>query len=143
MPNEYPTILHQWFDEVWNQQKTDTIDKMMSDDTLHYGLTGPGGGPISGIANFKEFHATFRAAFPDIRVTLHDVVVVGDKIAARYTVNATHQGYLNGMPPTDAEVEFTGAGMCTVADGKFVEVWNEIDFGKMYYDLENNKKNFV
>ncbi len=137
MEKEFPTILHRWFDEVWNQQRTDTIDAMMTDATLHYGLTGPGGGPISGIENFKQFHAAFRTAFPDIRVTLHDVVVDGNKIAARYTVNATHRGFLNDMPPTDAEVEFTGGGICTVEDGKFVEVWNEIDFGKMYYDIEN------
>ena len=26
---EYPTLLHRWFDEVWNQKREEAIDEMM------------------------------------------------------------------------------------------------------------------
>ncbi len=43
MTDEYHTLMHRWFAEVWNQKRTDTIVEMMSEETLHHGLTGPGG----------------------------------------------------------------------------------------------------
>ncbi len=139
MENEYKTILHRWFDEVWNQKRTDTIIEMMSEDTQHYGLTGPGGPPVSGVGNFREFHAAFLAAFPDLQVTVHDVVGEGDKMACRYSITGTHRGLLGDLEPSRVKVEFTGGGMCRLEGGKFAEVWNEIDFAKMRHDIETRE----
>ena len=136
MSDKYPTLIHRWFDEVWNQQRTDTIDEMMFDNTLHHGLTGPDGPPVSGIDNFKEFHKGFVAAFPDISVEVHDVVTEGDKMACRYTVTGTHRGPLSQIEPSHVKVEFTGGGICKLEGGKFAEVWNQIDFSKMLYDIQ-------
>lgn len=58
-----------------------------------------------------------------------------NKIAARYTVTGTQIGPLSNLPATGKQTEFTGSGICTVEDGKFVEVWNEVDFQKMEHDL--------
>lgn len=135
MSDKYPTLLHRWFDEVWNQKRTDTINEMMNEDTLHHGLTGPGGPPISGLDNFRRFHHDFRTAFPDLEVVVHDVVTEGDRMACRYTVTGTQRGPLGDMPPSRVKVEFTGGGMCRLENGKFAEVWNEIDFGKMQHDI--------
>jgi predicted ester cyclase len=68
-------------------------------------------------------------------VELHDVVTDGNRIGARYTVTGTQAGEFQGIPATGKKVQFTGGGICTVNDGKFVEVWNEVDFQKMQYDL--------
>jgi len=136
MSDRHPTLLHRWFDEVWNQNLTDKIDEMMYETTLHNGLTGPGGPPVSGIANFKEFHKSFREAFPDIQVTVHDVITEGDKMACRYTVTGTQRGPLSELEPSHVKVEFTGGGICKLEGGKFVEVWNQIDFSKMLYDIQ-------
>lgn len=136
MSEEYPTLLHRWFDEVWNQKRTDTIEEMMSEETLHHGLTGPGGPPVSGLANFREFHASFLTAFPDLVVEVHDVVTEGDKMACRYTVTGTQIGPLSELEPSRVKVEFTGGGMCRMEGGKFAEVWNQIDFSKMLYDIQ-------
>ncbi len=136
MSDQYPTLLHRWFEEVWNQKRTDPIEEMMSENTLHHGLTGPGGPPISGLERFREFHATFLNAFPDLEVTVHDVVSEGDKMACRYTVTGTQLGPLSELEPSRVNVEFTGGGMCKLDGGKFVEVWNQIDFSKMLYDIQ-------
>lgn len=139
MPQEYDTVLHRWFDQVWNQQRTDTIDELMTDDTRHYGLSGPGGEPVTGLDNFKAFHKTFLAAFPDLHVTVDDVVSEGSKISGRYTVTGINRGPLNDQDPTHVKVEFAGFGMCTMESGKFVEVWNYVDFPKMQNDLQTGE----
>lgn len=129
------TLLHRWFEEVWNKKDAAAIREMLTEDSIHHGLSGPGGPPVRGYTDFENFHAAFITAFPDLHIELDDVIDTGEKIAARYTVTATQQGELQGMQPTGKKVRFTGSGICTVKDGKFVEVWNEVDFPKMQYDL--------
>ena len=135
MTHEYATLLHRWFDEVWNQKKAGTIHEMMADDVLIHGLSGPGEQPLQGPAEFERFHSSFLAAFPDIHVEVNDVVTEQDKLAGRFTVTGTQMGDLPQMPATGKKVLFTGSGVCRIKDGKFTEVWNEIDFSKMQYDL--------
>jgi steroid delta-isomerase-like uncharacterized protein len=135
MTNEYPTLLHQWFDEVWNQKKASTIRELFTEDTVVHGLSGPGEDPVRGFDAFEKFHADFIAAFPDVHIDVDDVVTEGDKLAGRFTVTGTQTGPLAEMPATGKKTLFTGSGICTVKDGKFTEIWNEIDFPKMQYDL--------
>jgi predicted ester cyclase len=47
-------------------------------------------------------------------------------------------GPIPGMPETNKKVRLTGVGLANVRDGKFVEVWNVVDFPKMAYDLDEN-----
>lgn len=136
MTKEYPTLLHRWFQEVWNERRTETIRELLSDDCLVHGLSGPGGDPVRGHEDFEKFHADFLTAFPDMKVELGDVITDGDKLAGRFTVTGTQTGPLRDQPATGKKVRFTGSGICTVKDGKYVEVWNEVDFQKMEYDLK-------
>jgi predicted ester cyclase len=92
-------------------------------------------GPVHGYKDFEKFHADFLTVFPDLRVEQGDVITEGDKLAARFTVTGTQTGPLRDQPPTGKKVKFTGSGICAVRDGKCVEVWNEVDFLKMQYDL--------
>ena len=128
---EYPTLLHRWFDEVWNQQREEAIDEMMTEDVVVHGL----GEPIVGRENFKPFFRAFAAAFPDINITVEDVITDGDKMSCRCTVRGTHTGEGLGFSPTNQPVEFTGGGLCTVENGKFTEVWNEFDFMRMHTQM--------
>jgi steroid delta-isomerase-like uncharacterized protein len=126
--SEYPTLLHRWFDEVWNQKRESTIDEMMTDDVIIHGL---GEEPIVGREKFKEFYRAFASAFPDVHVEVQDVITDGDKTSCRCTVRGTHTGDGLGFAATNKPVNFTGGGMCTVKDGRFTEVWNEFDFLRM------------
>lgn len=135
MEKQYETILHQWFAEVWNERREDAIDEMLLAETVHHGLGGAEDKEVRGNESYKDFYRVFTAAFPDLQVTVDDVVKEGDKLAARFTVRATHSGDGLGIPPTNREVEFSGIGICTFKDGKFTEIWNQIDFMKMYSQL--------
>jgi len=135
MSTEYPTLLHRWFDQVWNEKNTSAIHEMMSEDTLIHGLSGPGGPPVRGASAFEAFHSNFISAFPDIHVDIADVVTEGDRMACRFICTGKQSGDLPEIAATNKKVLFDGSGVCTVADGRFTEVWNIIDFPKMQYDL--------
>ena len=132
MEDEYPTLLHRWFGEVWNNQNEAVIDEMMAEDVVVHGL---GDTAIIGRKAFKGFYEAFRNAFPDIVVTVDEVIQDGEKIAGRVTVRGSHMGDTLGFAATNRPTHFTGIGLCTVRDGKFIEVWNEFNFMKMHADL--------
>jgi steroid delta-isomerase-like uncharacterized protein len=77
-----------------------------------------------GSSEFKEFYRRMRAAFPDTKIELHQVVQEGDTAFARWTVTATHTGDGPGMPATQRQAKVTGMAACRVRDGIIVEGWN-------------------
>jgi predicted ester cyclase len=129
------TVLHRWFDEVWNQGRESSIDELMADGALIHGIATPAGKPMRGAADFKPFYQQFRAAFPDMRITVEDVLVDGDKLAARCSVSATHTGPGVTPDPTNKAVSITGMCIARVENGKIVEGWNNFDFLSLYQQL--------
>ena len=113
MSQNKDTLLHRWFEEVWNQKKTSAIHDMMSEDTLIHGLTGPGGGPVRGASEFENFHASFLAAFPDLHVDVEDVITEGNRTGCRFTVTGK-QGATYYLSSTDAAGNTKQAGPYTL-----------------------------
>jgi predicted ester cyclase len=75
----------------------------------------------------KGFWSMFRAAFPDLRYTLEDEVVEGDKIAQRFTAHGTMRGDFQGMPASGKEATWSEIHIIRFADGKVVEHWGVVD----------------
>ena len=69
----------------------------------------------------------YRAAFPDVRITVDDVIAAGDKVALRWHSEGTHRGELEGLAPTGARGLVTGISIDRWQDGKVVESWTEWD----------------
>jgi steroid delta-isomerase-like uncharacterized protein len=75
----------------------------------------------------EQFFRTLRAAFPDQRVTIEDMIAEGDKVVTRYTSRGTHKGDFMGIPATGKEVVVTGIVISRIAQGKIAEDWEELD----------------
>src|SRR5688572_22022417 len=135
MPEECSTIVHDWFERVWNQGREDAIDELMADDAIVHGLKDPSGNELRGPAGFKPLHQAFRQAFPDIRVEVDECLRDGDRIAFRCTVRGTHQGDSLGIAPTGRGVDFMGMGFVRIENDRIVEAWNTFDFQTMYAQL--------
>jgi steroid delta-isomerase-like uncharacterized protein len=136
MEKKYETIMHEWFEEVWNQGKASAIDRLLASDTIVHGIVGKNGEVVRGPEGFKEFHSSFLKAFPDIKVEVVDTVVAGEKMAARCLVHGTHTGEGLGFKPTGKQAEFTGMCIARMQDGKIVEAWNNFDFLTLYKQLD-------
>ena len=75
----------------------------------------------------RQEAADFRRGFPDVVSTIEDLIAEGDKVVARWTSHATHQGEYMDIPPTGKEVEFTGISLYRVEGGKIAESWDVED----------------
>ena len=131
MSEENKALLLRWFDEVWNKGRAEAIEEMFAADGLAHGLSGDPEAPVVGPPAFKQFHATFRGAFPNMIVSVDDMVAEGDKVAARCSVRGKHTGDHLGIAATDTPVDFTGITIVRIEDGKIVEAWNNFDFMRM------------
>jgi predicted ester cyclase len=74
-----------------------------------------------GPEGFKLLVSGYRAAFPDLKVTLDDVIVEGDKVAGRWTASGANTGPLMGMPPTGKQATISGISILTFAGGQVAE----------------------
>jgi steroid delta-isomerase-like uncharacterized protein len=128
-------FIRRWFEEVWNKGSEDAIDEMMDEECIANGLTGESGQAPRGPSEFKPFFRKFREAFPNIAVSVEDVVAEGDRVAARCSVRGHHRGDSLGFAATEQPVEFTGMTIVRVRDGKIVEAWNNFDFMTMFQQL--------
>lgn len=126
MPSDSASLARRWFEEVWNRKNVGAISEMLAADGIVHGL-GEDGRDLPGPEGFRLFHEKFVGAFPDIRITVNDVVAEGERCAVRFTCEGTHRGGQLGLPPTNRRVRFTAMAFMRVRNGQIVEGWNEID----------------
>jgi len=126
-PETNKTMVTRFVEEVWNQRNLDPIVELFhpesagSNPPVDY-LYSPYM-PLDRDGAFTQSVADYLTAYPDMVVTVHDMVAEGDKVLAHWTVEATHGGELAGIPPTGNPVTFSGHTMYRFADGQIVESW--------------------
>ena len=128
-------VVRTWFEELWNQKREDTIDRLFADDGVAHGLPTPDGSPIRGREEFRPFYRAFRDAFPNIRVEVTQTVTEGEMATALCHVMGTHEGHHLGMAGTGRQMDFWGMCMARVRDGRIVDAWNTFDFLKLYQQI--------
>ena len=84
---------------------------------LYFASTLVGRGPEA----FKQGCAMMYGAFPDLHLTIEEMIAEGDALAQRYTGRGTHEGAFMGIAPTGKRVVFEGISAVRIREGKIVE----------------------
>jgi len=91
---------------------------------------------FQGVELFKQQLTAFRAAFPDLRVTVEDVLLAdGGRFASRTTVTGTHTGDLMGMPATGRHISVEAVDIGRVENGRAKERWGGLNMYSMLTQL--------
>ncbi|MFZ3572610.1 flavin reductase [Streptomyces sp. BH097] len=101
-----PARLRAAWDAAWNRGEVDALDAVLSPGYVR--RRGPAG-TAQDRAGFKESISAVRAAFPDLRTEIEDLVVDGDRLAVRWRSTGRHTDTFMGVPPTGRPVEVSGA----------------------------------
>jgi predicted ester cyclase len=128
-------VVRQWFKEVWDEGKEETIDRLMDPGGEVHGLTGLDGPPMIGPSAFKPVFHTFRGALGDLEIIVERTVTEGEFCTAYCRVKGRHVGPHFGGPPTGRPVDFCGMTIARVRAGKLIEGWNVYDFLTMYQQI--------
>jgi steroid delta-isomerase-like uncharacterized protein len=126
MPADNKALTRRWFEEVWTKGRDATIDELFRPDGIAHGLA-ESGEDLPGPDEFRRFYRQFRSGFPDVRVTVDQVIAEGDMTAVRFTAYGTHKGDGLGIKATGRPIRITGMCMIRWKDGKIAEGWNEFD----------------
>jgi len=114
------TLIRRVIDEAFNAGQLDVIDQVLAADYLDH-QAGPDA--PRGPEGFKRFVRAFRATFPDVHITVEELIAEGDKVALRVTWRGTQLGALGAVPATGLPVEFPGFHVYRFEDGKVAEHW--------------------
>src|SRR5262245_32405157 len=101
-----------------------TIDKVTAPDAL---IRTPLPIEASGAELAKILFARLLQAYPDLHITIEDLIAEGDKVVSRNTVTGTHQGEYMGIPPTGKSVTYNEVIINRFVDGRIVETWAVVD----------------
>jgi steroid delta-isomerase-like uncharacterized protein len=71
--------------------------------------------------------ASFHAAFPDLRVEVHEMIEEGELVAVRATWSGTHQGVYMGFAATHRPFHLKGMVIWRVRGGQICERWACMD----------------
>ena len=120
MSRETQALVRRFFEEIWNDRRAETADELIAADAVCYADDGPMIGP----EEFKQRQfVPFTAAFPDLKLTVDEIIGEGDVVAVRWSAAATHCGDGLGCAPTQEPIAITGMSWVRCKDGKMVEGW--------------------
>lgn len=112
-PEENKGLIHQVIEEIINQGNLNAIDDVFAPDFVERSTPDQPPGP-DGV---KAYVSQVRANFPDLRVSIDDLIAEGDKVVIRTTWRGTR--------PSGQQSARTMIQIFRITDGKFVEEWNE------------------
>lgn len=84
--------------------------------TCIFGMSGM----PSTVEGLLQMLPAFHTAFPDLKMTLEDLIAEGDKVAYRITVTGTNTGEFMGIPATGKRATITETHIDQIIDGKIV-----------------------
>lgn len=116
-------VVRRLFEEWINKKNLAVIDGMVTANYVSHE-----GGVNSSAAETKVFLAALLAAFPDMQVTIEDMIASGDKVVVRNTWCGTHRGPFLGIATTGKQVRCEGIVIWRIEGGKLAERWATIDY---------------
>jgi predicted ester cyclase len=73
--------------EIVSQRNPDLLEEVYAADIVWHEPDQD----VQGLEEAKQFYSIYLSAFPDLHVTVEDVMAEGDKVT-RWTIRGTHQG---------------------------------------------------
>lgn len=127
------TIVRRAIEEPWTGS-LDIVDELIASNYVGHDPAVPE--PLRGPDGVKEFISTYRAAFPDARITVESQLAEGNLVATRWTGRGTHEGELMGIQPTGKQVTVSGLTISKLEGGKIVEEFQNWDTLGMMQQLD-------
>ena len=98
-----------YYADVLNGRNLDTVGDYFADERMVEGVR-------RGCFSYFE-------AFPDLHVSVDELIAEGERVFCRSTLTGTHDGEYKGIPATGRHVSSESAEVFRIADGKFAGYW--------------------
>lgn len=112
---EMKTFIRNHFEEFVNRKNLEIADVNFADDFVDHGADVPPGTP-PGPAGAKQYVGNALKRFPDMKVTIEDIVAEQNKVVVRNIWRATD-------PETGRKIQFAGIVIWRIANRQIAERW--------------------
>ena len=102
-------ILERYYEQVFNGRELDAIGEYWANQQMVDAVT-------RGCLSYFD-------AFPDLHISLDELIAEDDRVFVRSTITGTHDGEYKGIAPTGRNVAADCAEVYRLADGKIVGYW--------------------
>lgn len=123
--SEQTKIIHRLFEEVWTGENPDVADELVGPEYIIHDREIAE--EIRGPELYKKLASMTRKGYPDMELTIHDIIEEGNKVVLRWTMTGTHEGSMGDREPTGKQVEMPAIGINRFEDGQLVESWTQSD----------------
>ena len=104
-------LARRWIEEGFNKRRLTVVDELFADS---FAVNEQ----VIGRAGLKQSMRRHLSGFPDLRVTIDDIIAEGSTVGIWYTVEGTHRGEFEAIPPTGRHVKWFGFDLLLIKDGK-------------------------
>ena len=90
---------------------------------------------MNGVAEFQEFVAALRAAFPDFHVSVEGILAIDSSTSTKVRVRGTHLGEFFGISATGKAIDVYGVVLSDFVDGRIHREWELLDNQTLFAQL--------
>ena len=109
MSDENKALVQRYYDMVINGRDLDAVGDFFADERV--------------AEMVRRGCFSYFQSFPDLHVSLDELIAEGEKVFLRSTMTGTHDGEYKGIPATGRHIATEAAEIFRVADGKFAGYW--------------------
>jgi steroid delta-isomerase-like uncharacterized protein len=113
-PARNKALARRWIEEGFNGRQLAVVDEIFAEGFVINGQR-------VGRQGVRQSMSGFLTAFPDLHVTIDDVLAEEEKVGLWYTAEGTHRGEFQGVAPTERRVKWSGVDLLAIAGGKIIE----------------------
>lgn len=114
---ESRAVVERVWTDVVNDGNLAAVDELVAADYVYH---GPGGYEFTGPNGFRRFITALHEIFEDLTILVHEYIVDEDRVLSRWTGQGRNA-------KTGRLVEWEGATVTHVADGKMIADWEYWD----------------
>src|SRR4051812_27353299 len=107
MSAENSAVVRRFIEEYVNERNDEALSSLVADDFICH-VTGNLAAAAVGHDAWRRRAAALRTAFPDLHLTIDDLIAADDKVVLRYHGEGTHQGPIFGVNATSLPMRYTG-----------------------------------
>lgn len=113
-------LVEMFYERAWNRWDDGIVDHILGPD---FEFRGSLGDVVSGRDGWRGYRDRIRAAVPDFVNEIVELVVDGDRAAARLRYSGHHVGTLPGVPGNGFAIGYDGAAFFHATEGQLRSAW--------------------
>ena len=123
MKSIHQNIITKLFEGVWNQRDWDLTKEIFDNNAeIHFAIL-----PNPTLDGFKKIHSEFTEAMPDLHYKVEEVIEDGNRVAVRWSAQATHKNDFGPFKASNKKSDHWGITILDIRDDKISKLWNVED----------------